>query len=106
MAFSSIPCVQAVYTERAIEIEARLYTLCTFKMPAYPSSIYGVTEETPAQTRQLSRSSKFLLALASTVILGFGPRREPWPNFFVRSKTVYVFGKRGVPFSGRRGWSF
>jgi hypothetical protein len=30
----------------------------------------------------MSRSSKFLLVLANTVVLDFGPLRNSWPNFY------------------------
>jgi hypothetical protein len=34
---------------------------------------------------------KLLLAFASTVILGFGPRRDPWPYYFVSRLTFNIF---------------
>jgi hypothetical protein len=37
------------------------------------------------------RSSNLLLALASTVVLGFGPRRDPWPNFCSFQDNLYVW---------------
>jgi hypothetical protein len=39
----------------------------------------------------LVQSSKLLLTPASTVVLGFGPRRDPWPIFYIFFKTVFAF---------------
>jgi hypothetical protein len=36
------------------------------------------------------KCSKFLLGLASTVILGFGPRRDPWP-YYLFFPDFYLF---------------
>jgi hypothetical protein len=53
----------------------------------------------------LSRFSKLLLVLASTAVLSFGPRRDPWPNFcFFQGRLCG--GEWGLLFDEGRGWSF
>jgi hypothetical protein len=51
------------------------------------------------------QSSKFLLGLASTVVLGFGLRRGPWQNFCSFQDRLCVL-KWGLFFKWIRGWSF
>jgi hypothetical protein len=53
----------------------------------------------------LARSSKLLLALDSTVVLSFMPRREPWPNFCSFQDHLCIW-KWGLLFDERKGWSF
>jgi hypothetical protein len=53
--------------------------------------------------RSRSRTSKLLLVLASTVVLGFVSRRDPWPNIPLLQDHLYVWKWGGVSFS-TRGW--
>jgi hypothetical protein len=63
----------------------------------YGASIFGTEQQlTPVQ------SSKLLLALASTVFLGFGPRWNPWLYIFVLFRLLRVL-KWGLLFEKRRG---
>jgi hypothetical protein len=53
----------------------RLAYSSTLKTDATFSSVMSVDFQ--RTTRRYIQSSKFLVVLASTVILGFGPRRDP-----------------------------
>jgi hypothetical protein len=57
------------------------------------------TQATPIQ------SSKLLLVIASTGILGFGFQRDPWPNFFSFQDCLCV-RKWGLLFNEKKGLSF
>jgi hypothetical protein len=50
----------------------------------------------------LQHNRKLLLALASTIVLGFGPSRDPRSKICVGSKTMCVFGN-GASSSAREG---
>jgi hypothetical protein len=51
------------------------------------------------------QSSKFLVALASKVVLGLGPRRDPRPNVCSFQDCLCVW-KQSLLFDERRGWYF
>jgi hypothetical protein len=51
--------------------------------------LYSNHELHEEESSRAQHSSKLLVAFASTVVVGFGPRRNPRPNWF---KTNYVFG--------------
>jgi hypothetical protein len=59
-----------------------------------PEGLRKASQDSLWLERSISRireqSSNLLLAFASTVILGFGPRRDPWSYFFSFQNHIYV----------------
>jgi hypothetical protein len=68
------------------------YELFLYEATHYAKRWHVVLEVNRIEFCLIVQSSKLLLVLTSTVILGFGYTRDPWPHFFCRLLRVLKWG--------------